>query len=134
MEQEHGMFSSYVKAHYRYPDIVVSFLELSADHIHSCHFTLRAASTVRMTFVLLLTYTQSGVRLSCSEFEDLGWPDDSFRENIRCLVDEHLRVGCFHECEVLTLMKDKRTELEVENNCTVSRVYSAWRRPISPFG
>jgi hypothetical protein len=87
------MFSSYVKAHRRYPDIVISFLERSAELIHSCHFAIRATPTVWMTFVMLVTYTESGVRLSCSEFEGLVWPAHSFRENINSLVDEHLRVS-----------------------------------------
>ena len=87
------MFSSYVKAHHQYPDIVVSFLEPSAELFHSCHFAIRAVSTVWMTFVMLVTYTNSGVRLTCSEFEDLLWPDYSFLKNTKSLVDEHLRVG-----------------------------------------
>ena len=92
------MFSSYVKARHRYPDIVVSFLEPSAELIHSCHFAIRALSTVSMTFVMLVTYTESGIRLSCSEFESLNWPqtpDDVFEYYIGILVEQHLRVGYF---------------------------------------
>ncbi|SRR5260221_14295973 len=92
------MFSSYVKARHRYSDIVVSFLEPSAELIHSCHFTIRTWSTVKMTFVMLVTYTESGIRLSCSEFESLMWPqtpDDVFEYYIGVLVGQHLWVSYF---------------------------------------
>lgn len=84
------MFSAYVKAFHQYPDIVVSFLEPSAELINSCHFVVRASSIA--AFVMLVTYTKSGVRLSCSEFEDLRWPPGRFLgDNIRSLVEQHNR-------------------------------------------
>jgi len=59
------MFSSYVETHHRFPDIVVSFLEKSSGLIHSCHFVLQDV----LVFMMLVTYTEGGLRLSCAEFE-----------------------------------------------------------------
>ena len=85
------MLSSYVTAHSQFPDIVVSFLEQSSGLIHSCHFVIQAAPVISMTSVMLLTYTECGIRLSCSEFENLKFSNED--ERLRGLVEEHFTVG-----------------------------------------
>lgn len=82
-----------------------------------------------MTFVMLVTYTNLGVRLSCSEFEDLLWPDNSFLENTKSLVGEHLRVGYLFLTLFSTLMKNQRTEREVNNSYTRTKTYLGWSGP-----
>ena len=96
------MLSSYVTAHSQFPDIVVSLLEQSSGLIHSCHFILHvAAPTIRMTSLMLLTYTECGIRLSCSEFENLELlSSDTGREKRDGrLVEEHFKVG-YLSCSV----------------------------------
>jgi len=89
------MFSSYIKAHRR---TVHSFLEQSSGLVHSCHFVLEHVSVFWVTLMMLVTYTESGVRLSCSEFEGQILLDDSYREDaVRGSVEEHFRVRYFHE-------------------------------------
>jgi hypothetical protein len=82
-----------------------------------------------MTFVMVVTYTNFGVRLSCSEFEDLLWHDHSILENIKSLVKEHLQVGYFFLTLFLTLTKNQRTEQEVNNSYTVTKSYFGWNGP-----
>jgi len=97
------MFSSYLKMKYRYPNIVHSFLEQGSRLIHSCHLVLEdmagqsGTPDIWMTFVMLLTYTERGVRLSCSEFKTLKLLRyDSVQNNrVRGLVEEHFRVGIY---------------------------------------
>jgi len=90
------MLSSYVKACHRYPLIVVSFLEASRGFIHSCHFVIQVTSVIEVIFLMLVTYTENGVRLSCSEFNVIlflrGW-DDSIRKAIGVLMEKHRRVS-----------------------------------------
>jgi len=120
------MFSSYVKARNRYPDIVFSFLDSNTELVHGCHFVIRAVtSIVWVSFVMLVTYTKHGVRLSCSEFDYPERPLRSFsQEDIDVLVEEHLQVSCFFmRYEVLVLMNNhhKNTQEEVNDDETVSR-------------
>lgn len=93
------MFSAYVKAHHRYPKIVVSFLESNNGLLHSCHTILEAVSVeVWVISVMLVTYTEYGVRLSCSQFEGfIPIHRHPLRGTIMSLVDEHRRVGFFHK-------------------------------------
>ena len=100
IQQEHEMFSSYVKVHHRSPAIVVSHLERKSGLIHSCHFVLKNMSLSGMTFVMLVTYTDYGVRLSCSKFErPISLQDDHSQETgvspLDVLVQKHFRVGYF---------------------------------------
>ena len=83
------MFSAFVQAQYGHPDVAVSFLEPSTEFIHSCHFVIRAMSVGWGTFAMLLTYTQRGVRLSCTKFEGITLLDTDH------LVETHLQVGHF---------------------------------------
>ena len=94
IEKEHEMFSSYVKAHRRYPDIVISFLDAGTELIHSCHFAIQVGVLTSVTFVMLVTYTEHGERLSCSQFADpLFFHDLSLRMKLRSLVAQHCQVG-----------------------------------------
>ena|SRR5260221_14405502 len=87
------MFSSYVKAHHRFPHIVVSFLEKRSGLIHSCHFVLQDVSFIAVVFVMLVTYTEDGLRLSCAEFE--GFLSIHFVQETRSsyLVEKHFEVS-----------------------------------------
>jgi len=91
------MFSSYVKAHHRHPNVVVSFLDVSRELAHSCHFVIGTGTLPTwVTFVMLVTYTtQSGERLSCSEFEGLIFHRHFIQKAIRSLVGEHRQVGVY---------------------------------------
>jgi hypothetical protein len=100
------MFSSYIKAHYRHPDVVVSSLEASAGLFHSCHFVIRTVSGIGMcmAFLMLLTYTEHGGRLSCSKFGGLLPLHDqsgghvvprTLKEDVIRLVGGHFRVRYF---------------------------------------
>ena len=102
IELEHELFSSYVEARHPYPDIVVSSLEPVKELIHSCHFVISATSSIQVTIV---TYTEHGVRLSCTEFMPALYPlkDDQ----IYCGAGEHLSVGGLHKHEVLLLMHEQ---------------------------
>jgi hypothetical protein len=91
IEREHKMFCSYVKERCRYSNIV-SFLKPGDGLLHSCHFVIRPASC--SWSVMLVTWTNDGVRLSCSIFEHITW-DSSMRENIESLFREHIQVGDF---------------------------------------
>ena len=90
------MFSSYVKACHRSPAIVVSYLEQSSGFIHSCHFVLKDMSLDWVIEVLLVTYSETGVRLSCSEFEGrrIVFLNGTYLQNgISRFVEQHFRVG-----------------------------------------
>ena len=90
------MFSSYVKAHYRFPNIVVSFLEQGSGLIHSGHFVLEDMLAVSVTFVMLVTYTAYGVRLSCSELEGRISLRLVQENRVRYLVNKHFEVSFPH--------------------------------------
>ena len=87
------MFSSYVKAHNRFPSIVVSFQEQSSGFIHSCHFVLEGVPAFSVTFIMLVTYTENGVRLSCTEFEGHTTLRLVQESRINYLMEEHFRVS-----------------------------------------
>ena len=78
------MVSAYVK--HRYADGVASFLQPTGGFVHSCHFVL---TSDLVKFVMVVTYTANGLRLSCTEFEG-----DATRGVIE-LVKVHFRVGKF---------------------------------------
>jgi hypothetical protein len=84
VKQEHEMLSSYLRMH-QYPNVVVSFLKESAGLIHSCHFVIQR---VKVTFMMLVTYTEHGVRLSCTKTENI-------RNDTAWLVQKHYQVGYF---------------------------------------
>ena len=94
-KQVHELFSSYVNARHRYPAIVVSFLEPSGELIHSCHFVLRAASPVLVTFVMLVTYSRHGERVFHSELaEHTKLPlETDFPAELGNMVHGHHQVG-----------------------------------------
>jgi len=87
------MLSSYVKACHRYPLIVVSFLETSRGLIHSCHFVIQVGSVNSVIFLMLVTYTENGVRLSCSEFKVILLLRDLGDSAIGALMEKHRRVS-----------------------------------------
>ena len=94
IKQEHEMCTSYVNARYWYLDTVVSFLEPHAGLVHSCHFGLRQEPFVWAVFIMLVTYTKPGVRLSCSEFELARFPlTIRFDDDFRIIVQKHHQVG-----------------------------------------
>jgi hypothetical protein len=91
------MFASYVKELHRpYASRdVVSFLVSMTDFIHSCHFTI-STSAGQVRFVMLVTYTERGVPLSCTEFEK-EYPYVLTSSKSDRLVAKHLLVGHLHK-------------------------------------
>ena len=97
------MFSFYVKAQHQSPAIIVSYLEQSSRLIHSCHFVLKDTSLPWVICVMLVTYTEYGDRLSCSESEGhLLFLHDTYRaKGISNIVEEHFQVWVSYvKCEV----------------------------------
>ena len=94
-KQVHELFSSYINARHRYPAIVVSFLEPSGELIHSCHFIIRAAPAVLVTFVMLVTYSRHGERVFCGELaEHIELPlDTDFPAVLGKMVHGYHQVG-----------------------------------------
>ena len=85
---EHELFSSHVEACHPYPDIVVSSLEPVKELIHSCHFVISATSSIQVT---IITYTEHGVRLPCTEFMPALYPLSD--DQIYCAARKHISVG-----------------------------------------
>jgi len=117
IEKEHEMFSSYVKTHHRFPNIVVSFLEQSSGLIHSCHFVLKEVTFIAVVFMMLVTYTGDGLRLSCAEFE--GFLPIHVVQETRSsyLVKKHFRVSyLLRGVKLLHSRTTKNTQKEIKNN------------------
>ena len=127
IEQEHEMLSSYVKVHHRIPAIFDSYLERNEESrlIHSCHLAIKDVDS--MAFVMLVTYTEYGVRLSCSRFESLisrrypGW-----ERKIRTFVNEHLRVGYFSRSVRFKHSRMLMTTRVLRKRSTKSEAYKAF--------
>jgi len=115
------MFSSYVKIHHQFSNIVVSFVEKNSGLIHSCHFAFQDVSFVppfSVVFLLLVTYTEDGLRLSCSEFGDLQPIRFVQESRVHHLVEKHFQVSYLSRRGVkhLHLRTMKNTREEVKNN------------------
>lgn len=108
------MISSYLNMCHQYPDIVVSFLKLTSPLIHSCHFVIRKLPLANwvinvVTLVMLMTYTEHGVRLSCSAFERLD--GFSLQLESRSMMEGHYQVGYLSWYEVRPLINNTRVLL-----------------------
>ncbi|SRR5260221_10393182 len=111
------MFSSYVKTHHRFPNIVYSFLEKSLGLIHSCHFVLRDGPFISVEFMMLVTHTEDGLRLSCAKFEGF-LSIRSFQERkVHDLVKRYFQVSyLLRGVKTLHLRTTKNTQEGIKNN------------------
>lgn len=79
------MFFAYVK--YQYPHIATCFLQPAGGFVHSCHLGF----SVGVLFVMLVTYTAKGRRLSCTEYKSSYGGCETVVE----IVKAHIQVVLF---------------------------------------
>jgi len=88
------MFSSLLKVYHPEAKNLFSVLQSSNGPLcHSCHFITDLDDFTSITSVVIVTYTNDGVRLSCSAVDEITGLD--VIKILKKVVKEHLKVSTF---------------------------------------